>query len=176
TFAWSRAVVTGISNAAASGTGNINETLVNTTTSPVTVTYVYTLTTSGCTPNTQNVVVTVNPVSVINCVINGSIASNFNSTSIPAGRYIWFNSVFDRGSFSNISGTVTFNITNSKITFTANTQQFTLNVPNSRIRFDATVNSATTQFVNGVWETAVPRSYSSYVFMGGLAYQVPSSL
>ena len=176
TFAWSRAAVTGISNAAANGTGNINETLVNTTTSPVTVTYVYTLTTSGCPPNTQNVVVTVNPVSVINCVINGSITSTFNSTSIPAGRYIWFSSVFDRGSFSNITGTVTFTITNSVITFTANSQQYTLNVPNSRIRFDAAVTSATTQFVNGVWETVVPRSYSSYVFMGGLAYQVPTNL
>ena len=31
TFAWSRATVTGISNGAANGTGNINETLVNTT-------------------------------------------------------------------------------------------------------------------------------------------------
>ena len=58
TFAWSRAAVTGISNAAANGNGNINETLVNTTASPVNVTYVYTLTANGCT-NTQNVVVTV---------------------------------------------------------------------------------------------------------------------
>src|SRR5688500_16967368 len=33
TFAWSRAAVTGISNAAGNGTGNINESLVNTTTS-----------------------------------------------------------------------------------------------------------------------------------------------
>ena len=58
TFAWSRAAVTGISNASANGTGNINETLVNTTASPVNVTYVYTLTANSCT-NTQNVVVTV---------------------------------------------------------------------------------------------------------------------
>jgi hypothetical protein len=141
----------------------------------VNVTYVYTLTASGCI-NTQNLVVTVNPVSVINCVVNGSITSSFNSTSIPAGRYIWFSSVFDRGSFGGISGAVTYNITNSVITFTANSQQYTLNVPNSRIRFDAAVTSASTQFINGMWETAVPRSYSSYVFMGGLAYQVPSNL
>ena len=109
-------------------------------------------------------------------MINGSITSSFNSSSIPAGRYIWFSSVFDRGSFTGISGNVTFNVTNSRITFTANSQQYTLNVPNSRIRFDAAVTSATTQFINNVWETVVPRTYSSYVFMGGLAYQVPANL
>ena len=49
---------TGVSNAANSGTGDISEILVNTTASPVNVTYVYTLTANGCT-NTQNVVVTV---------------------------------------------------------------------------------------------------------------------
>jgi hypothetical protein len=58
TFTWSRAAVSGISNAADNGNGSINETLVNTTASPVNVTYVYTLTANGCT-NTQNVVVTV---------------------------------------------------------------------------------------------------------------------
>src|SRR6185436_13181576 len=58
TFTWTRAVVTGISNAAASGNGNISETLVNTTSSAINVTYGYTLNASGCT-NTQNVVVTV---------------------------------------------------------------------------------------------------------------------
>ena len=121
-------------------------------------------------------IVTVNPVSTINCVINASITSSFTSTSIPAGRFIWFSSVIDRGSFSGVNGTVTFNITNSRITFTANSQQYTLNVPNSRIRFDAAVTSATTQFVNDAWETAIPRSYNNDVFMGGLNYQVPANL
>ena len=175
TFAWTRAAVTGISNAAASGTGNINETLVNTTSSTVNVTYIYTLTNSGCS-RTQNVVVAVNPVSTVNCVINGGITTSFNSTSIPAGRYIWFNSSFNPGSIGNGTATVTFNVTNSRITFTANSQQYTLNVPNSRIRFISTVTSASTQFINNVWETTVPRSYSNYIFMGGLAYLVPSNL
>jgi hypothetical protein len=58
TFAWSRAAVSGISNLAASGTGAINETLFNTLSAPVNVTYVFTLTANGCT-NTQNVVVSV---------------------------------------------------------------------------------------------------------------------
>jgi hypothetical protein len=74
-FAWSRAVVSGISNTAATGSGNISETLVNTTASPIVVTYVYTLTANGCT-NTQNVLVTVG--------IDGSIrsAGDYHSTHI----------------------------------------------------------------------------------------------
>jgi hypothetical protein len=175
TFTWSRAAVTGVSNAAANGTGNINETLVNTTTTSKTITYVYTLTANGCT-STQNVVVTLNAPATTNCVINASITSSFNSTSIAAGRYIWFNSAFNRGSLSGISGTVTIIVTNSKISFTANSVQYTLNVPSSRIRYDAAVSSASTQFINNIWETAVPRSYSGDVFMGGLAYLVPSNL
>ena len=63
-FGWSRASVPGISNSAASGTGNISETLMNTTASAVTVTYVYTLTANGCV-NSQNLVVTVNPGDII---------------------------------------------------------------------------------------------------------------
>ncbi len=62
TFAWTRAQVTGISNLAGSGPGNPNETLINTITAPVDVTYVYTVSANGCAnPVTFNVVVTVNP-------------------------------------------------------------------------------------------------------------------
>jgi hypothetical protein len=49
-------------------------------------------------------------------------------------------------------------------------------VPNSRIRFDSTVTSATTQFINNAWETVIPKSYTDFAFMGGLSYQVPTSL
>jgi hypothetical protein len=175
TFNWSRAAISGISNTATNGTGNITEALVNTTSSPVNVTYVYTLTSDGCT-STGNVVVTVNPVQSVDCMINGSVTSTFTNTTIPAGRYIWFNSVMDRNSFTGISGTVIFYITNSKITFTANNQQYTLNVPDARVNYDAAVLSATTQFVNNTWVTAVPRGFTNYVFMTGLAYQVPANL
>ena len=41
--------VAGISNPASSGSGNPNEVLVNTTTAPVNVVYVYTVTANGCT-------------------------------------------------------------------------------------------------------------------------------
>ena len=177
TFSWSRGTVAGISNAAATGNGDINETLINTTNEPITVTYVYTLTLPGneC-PNTQNVVVTVNPVSTINCVVNSFITSGFNSTSIQAGSFIWFTSVLDPGKLSGVSGTINFTITKSRITFTANNQQYTLNVPDSKIKFDPAVSTATTRFVNNEWETSIPKNSNGFVFLGGLSYKVPANL
>jgi len=176
TFAWTRAAVTGISNAATSGTGNVNEALFNITNLPVNVTYVYTLTANGCT-NTQNVFVTVNPVATVNCRINNtSLTTNFSAVAIPAGKYIWFNSTFDPATLGAGTGNVTVNITNTVITFTANNVQHSLNVPNARIRFDAGASSATTEFINNIWETVVPHNYSSDIFMTGLSYKVPVDL
>ncbi len=61
TVTWTRAYIAGIGLLANSGTGNPNEYLVNTTNVDVTVTYVFTITTThGCT-NTQNVRVRVHP-------------------------------------------------------------------------------------------------------------------
>ncbi|MFL5745296.1 MAG: PKD-like domain-containing protein, partial [Niastella sp.] len=69
-FSWSRAVVAGISNATASGTGNPNETLINTTANPVNVTYQYTVTANGCTnPGAFPVVVVVNPAPTLSSTL-----------------------------------------------------------------------------------------------------------
>ncbi|MEY2901159.1 MAG: hypothetical protein RLY89_265 [Bacteroidota bacterium] len=94
TFSWSRAAVTGISNLATSGSGNISETLVNTTNTAITVGYVYTLTnpTSGCT-NTQTVSVVVNPIPVVaNQTLTNCSGSLFNliPSGVPLGTtYTW---------------------------------------------------------------------------------------
>lgn len=48
TFSWTRAAVAGITNAAGSGVDGIQEILFNPTTNAITVTYVYTLSASGC--------------------------------------------------------------------------------------------------------------------------------
>jgi hypothetical protein len=61
TFTWSRAVIAGISNAAGSGNGAINETLINTTNDTIPVTYVYTASYNGCN-STQAIVVKLYPV------------------------------------------------------------------------------------------------------------------
>jgi hypothetical protein len=172
-FEWSRASVAGISNPASSGSGSISETLINTTSAPVNVTYVYRLTANGCI-RTQLLVVTVKPQAAA-CEMNIAITSAFNSSSIPAGRYIWFNSVMDPGNLGS-NGAVNFYVTDAKITFTANRQQYTLTVPNSHIYFGTDISTPVTQYLGTGWKTAVPLNTSGNVFFGGLAYQVPVSL
>ena len=84
TFNWSRAVVAGISNAAASGTNNPNETLINTTANAINVTYVYTLAATGCS-NVQNVVVSVKPTPVLSTTLTpAAICSNTVFSYVPA--------------------------------------------------------------------------------------------
>ena len=59
-FSWSRAAMSGILNAAASGVGNISEYLDDTTVNPIAVVYVDTLLANGCV-NTQNITVNIYP-------------------------------------------------------------------------------------------------------------------
>ena len=84
TFAWTRTAVNGIGNASASGTGNISETLVNTTTDPVALIYQYVLTANGCSSSVpQEIQVTVNPPLTLSSPLTNIICSNtvFNYTA-----------------------------------------------------------------------------------------------
>jgi len=169
-YAWTREALPGISNPAKSGTGSINETLINTSTGPLAVTYVYTLTLNGCT--------TIVPVAVAvaqsqNCTVSTSISVNFNSTSIPANRKIWFNSVFKPTNLG--TGSVNFNVTNSKIKYTLNGQVVTITVPNAHIRFASNL-SASTDYINGMWETTAPSSNVGNAFLTGIPYTVPATI
>ncbi len=83
TFSWTRAAVVGISNTTGSGTGAVSETLVNTTANPIVVTYVYTLTTNGCT-NAQTLNVSVNPSPTITSPINPPAICSGTSFSYTA--------------------------------------------------------------------------------------------
>jgi glycine rich protein/type IX secretion system substrate protein/PKD domain-containing protein len=64
TFSWFRPVVPGISNSSALVSGNISETLTNTTDTGVLVTYAFTITDSGCF-NNDTLKLKVNPTPVI---------------------------------------------------------------------------------------------------------------
>ena len=96
-FGWTRAAVAGITPAAAgTGTGNPNETLTNTTASPVTVRYVYTLTANGCTnPATYNVDVVVNPTPALTstltpaAICSGSVFSYTPLSSTTGTSFGW---------------------------------------------------------------------------------------
>lgn len=104
TFNWTRAAIGG--NPSKSGTGPINEVLVNNTGSAITVTYQYTVSMNGCTSPVQNVTVVVNPGPTLEltsgnanqtlCVGSpvgniiytyGGSATNVTVSGIPVGNY-----------------------------------------------------------------------------------------
>ncbi len=110
------------------------------------------------------------------CTGSASIASNFNGTSIAAGRFIWFNSVVKvsgRG-----SNPATLHFQDSAILFAANGVSYDLNVPDSTIIFSPEVTLATTEFSPTInsWVTTVPSSYTGNVFLAGLSFPVTSTL
>ena len=94
TYTWSRAAVTGISNAASSGMDSVKETLVNTTPDPVAVVYVDTLSANGCT-NTQMITVTVNPLPLLTSthspasICDNTLFSYTSSSSTIGTTYSW---------------------------------------------------------------------------------------
>lgn len=96
TFAWSRAQVAGISNAAANNqnSSTINETLINTTLAPVVVTYVITSFNGTCSGNTFNYMVTVYPTPVVTSAKTATFCSGVpgNYTFIindPSTTFTW---------------------------------------------------------------------------------------
>ncbi len=96
TFSWTRAVVAGISNIIGSGTGNSNETLINTTVNPVNVTYVYSVSANGCTNATPyNVVVTVNPTPILSstlappAICSGTTFNYVPSSATAGASFNW---------------------------------------------------------------------------------------
>ncbi|NCI47481.1 gliding motility-associated C-terminal domain-containing protein [Sediminibacterium sp. WSJ-3] len=94
-FSWTRTVVTGISNSAASGTGNPAEALINITSNPVTVTYTYSLNTPNACQAVQQVNVVVNPAPVLTSDLNpAAICSGTQFLYTPASAttgttYAW---------------------------------------------------------------------------------------
>lgn len=110
TFTWSRATVAGISNGASSGTGNVNETLINTTSAPINVTYVYRTRSQGCTGVAQNVVVTINPAASLSSALTKTICSganvNYQATSSTSGAtFAWTRATVAGISEAGTSGT-----------------------------------------------------------------------
>ncbi len=117
---WSRAAVTGIANPATSGTGNISETLDNTTTGTILVTYVDTLKINGCT-NTQTIDVNVSPTPVLTSPLTANVCNNsefdYNATSSSAVDDITWTRAFVPGIASPAAnGLDTVNETHSNVT------------------------------------------------------------
>lgn len=115
-FSWSRASVPGISNLAASGTGNtISETLINTGASATTVYYFIVPTANGCAGPAFIYSVTVNPtpkiISETAHIVCNSEIQNYSITSNVAGAiYTW-----SRAGVSGISNAPVANQTSGTI-------------------------------------------------------------
>lgn len=98
-FGWTRAVVTGISNSAASGINSPNETLINITSQPVTVSYTYSLNTPNSCLNTQTVSVVVNPLPILTSpltapdICSGTVFSYTPASATNGVSYIWTRTV-----------------------------------------------------------------------------------
>ena len=138
TFTWTRAAVTGINNAASSGSNaNVHETLINTTTNPITVTYLFTISPSPCGSLIQQAVnVTVNPT-VMPTVAYYSVCQN---GTVPSGQGLvvpaFPPSTTINGSLTNASPTYVRAEGNNAITYissgvTAYYQTFTFVAPAS---------------------------------------------
>ncbi len=186
TFAWTRAVIVGITEGASGGAGNVNEVLTNTTIAPINVTYVYVTTAGGCSGPPQNVVVTVNPAGNVNdpgdqVVCSGTYSTPVTFTTNNLGgttSFTWINDTPGIGLgasgsgnipfFTAINGstapvmatvTVTPHFTNGMVTCDGPTQSFTITVnPKGQ------VNDPTDQVVcNGTSTAAVNFTTSNTV-------------
>jgi hypothetical protein len=110
------------------------------------------------------------------CKIDSCILSNFNGTAIPAGRFIWFNSIVKVTGVPAQGCVVRF--IRGEVLFTANGQNFKLLTQPTRINFSPAATTATTVFdvPTHTWVTTVPVDYTGNIFLNGLAYQVPTAL
>jgi gliding motility-associated-like protein len=95
-FAWTRAIQSGITNPVASGNGNINETLVNTTSNPINVIYQYAITGPNPTAcsNVATVTVSVKPIPSLTSSANpvaicSGTTFNYTPTTTTSGVINW---------------------------------------------------------------------------------------
>ena len=114
TFTWTRAAVFGISNAAVTipQSTNPGEILINTTSSPISVTYLFTINANGCSSNTQQVNVLVNPTPSPSIISAGGVTT-----------FCFGNSVILSGNTTGGTWSVVGGISNS-ISATANGDYF----------------------------------------------------
>ena len=102
TFTWVRPMVLGILEPTASGPGNPDEQLINTTNDNLDVTYNYTINDSGCT-NTQNVIVVVHPTPVLSSPLTPSVCSGAAFYYVDSSYTFGTTTTWTRGRVAGIS-------------------------------------------------------------------------
>ena len=176
TFVWSRAAVANISNPSVIGqsTALINETLINTGTTPVNVTYVITPSAGGCTGTPFDYVVTVNPSPTVTSKASTTVCSGsavaYNITfSNPVGvTFTWNRAVVGGISNPAISGQASntiqetlFNTTNAPVDVTYTISYQTASCSGLTFSLVVTVNPSVmiTSAGTGNACTGVPQNY-----------------
>jgi phospholipase C len=104
--------------------------------------------------------------------------NNFGSSAIPAGSYVWFSATADitpRESSLPLTAHYTGQWVNLQLQG-GNGIPLSIPAPNSEIVFSSSATSATTTYTGGQWVTTVPVGFTGNVFIGGVAYQVPTGV
>jgi hypothetical protein len=101
-----------------------------------------------------------------------AITSNFNGTAIPAGRTIWFSSVFKATGLGD--GATTIRVVGQSIELAGST----VSVPDAVITLSPSVTTATTTVdpITGAWTSTVPTRLAGNTFLSGLAVPIASDL
>jgi hypothetical protein len=127
TFSWSRAAISGILNPAATGTFDVNETLVNNTDSIIHVVYTYSVTANGCTsPLNYFVIVPVKPGPTLSSSLTpNDICTNTSFSYAPTFAIAGTNYTWSR--------TATPGIANPAATGLSNISETLINTTNTSI-------------------------------------------
>lgn len=106
-----------------------------------------------------------------------SIVGSFNSTPIPAGDTVWFNSSFTATGLSKTAPT-TVHVENGSIDFTAGGTAYHVAVPNGVIVLTPGAISASASFDpnDNDWDVSAPTGGAGDIFMGGMGLAVPNGL
>ena len=176
TFNWARAQVAGISNPAVSNqtAATITETLLNTTSAPVNVTYVITPSTGTCPGTPFNYVVTVNPAPIITSpsipAICNMTPDNYAVTfSAPVANFSWSRAAVPGISNQPITGQaatdikeVLFNTTNDpvKVNYVFNYQTATCDGTPFNLAITVNPQAYITSADSGIACTGYPLSYT----------------
>ncbi len=101
---------------------------------------------------------------------SSTISQNFNSSSIAAGKKIWFNAVV------NVNGTATYPLTIYFNNQVISSSQFSLSVPNGELILDPTVTTATTVYNGSTWVTTAPPNEAGHYFISGYSDSLTSNI
>jgi hypothetical protein len=104
-----------------------------------------------------------------------SLVADFNSASIAAGGYLWFNAVVDVDGRGGQATTVEFNRSGIEVSLAG--VSFNIDVPDTIISFDATdVANSFYDESNATWRVSVPVGYMGNILLGGAAIPLPYGL